>query len=158
MKEQMKEKTVVEEKKPVKSVVDMLLGDPTKLKLPTKKVEITRLSQIYGSPFIVMIKAVSAEQWGDLQNMSVSVNNGDDVEVDLSLLQVFTVMECTYDEDGAPLFKNKALMKQLHAFSPKELVTKVLLSGEVTSLYNDISELSGFGTGATVGIEDTVKN
>ena len=48
------------EKKEAVNILDLLLGsDVGEIKLPTKEVEITRLSQVYGAPFILTIKAIT---------------------------------------------------------------------------------------------------
>ena len=45
-----------EEKKIPVNALDLLLGgDTDKIKLPTKRIEITRLSEVYGSPFYVTL-------------------------------------------------------------------------------------------------------
>jgi len=47
--------------------------------------------------------------------------------------------------EGCPeVFKSKEVMDHFEAPSPKELIRKLLLSGEIDDLYNAINELSGY--------------
>lgn len=132
------------------NILDLLLGsDIGEIKLPTKQVEITRLSEAYGAPFIITCKALTPERYEEVQDMAVNVQ-GKDVDLDVTLLQLFVTIEGVVDEAGKPLFKNKDLMAKFKAQTPKELVRKILLSGEITNVYSEIAKLSGFG-------EDAVK-
>lgn len=138
------------EKKEAVNILDLLLGaDVGEIKLPTKEVEISRLTEVYGSPFILTCKALTPEKFEEIQDMSVNVK-GKDADIDITLLQLFSVIEGIVDNAGSPMFKNKELMSKFKASTPKELVRKILLSGEIAKLYGEISELSGFG-------EDAVK-
>lgn len=142
---EVEEKTAkgAEKKAPI-NILDALLGaDTGKIKLPTKQVEITRLSEHFGAPFYVTIKALSADKWEEVQDMALKVE-GKDVDVDTNLLQLFVIIESTLDQNGGLLFKNKDLIKHFGCITPKDLVGKLLLSGEIISLYGEISDLSGF--------------
>ena len=142
------------EKKQAVNVLDLLLGaDIGEIKLPTKEVEITRLSDLYGSPFVLKCQALSPEKYEEVQDMAVSIK-GKDVDLDTSQLQLFTVMEGVVDANGKPMFKNKDLMQKFKAPSPKELVRKILLSGEIVSVYTEIAKLSGFGDGAVKEVKN----
>ena len=86
------------------NVLDLLLGsDIGEIKLPTKTVEITRLTEVFGKPFILTCQALSPEKYEEVQDMAVSVK-GKDVDLDVSQLQLFTVMEGVIAADGKPLF------------------------------------------------------
>ena len=139
------------------NVLDLLLGsDIGEIKLPTKQVEITRLSKIYGKPFIITCKALSPEKYEEVQDLAVAVN-GKDVDLDVNLLQLFVTLEGVVDEAGKPMFKNKDLMTKFKVATPKELIRTLLLSGEITSIYREIAELSGFGDDAVSAVGE-VKN
>ena len=144
----------VVEKKEAVNVLDLLLGsDIGEIKLPTKQVEITRLSKTYGSPFVVTCKALSPEKYEEVQDMAISVGNKD-VDLDVNLLQLFVVIEGVCDATEKPMFKNKDIMTKFKAPTPKELVRKLLLSGEIAYLYGEISELSGFGENAVKEVKN----
>lgn len=139
---------VVKDTKVAVNVLDLLLGsDIGKIELPTKQIEITRLTEIYGSPFIITCKALSPEKYEEVQDMALDVSSKD-VDLDVNLLQMFTTIEGVVDETGKPLLKNKDLMKKFKAQTPKELVRILFLSGEIANIYGTISELSGFGNEA----------
>lgn len=147
IKKEINPEETVETKEAV-NILDLLLGsDIGEIKLPTKEVEITRLSAVYGSPFVLKVKALTPERFEEIQDMSVKVK-GKDADIDITLLQLFSVIEGVVDDAGAPMFKNKELMKKFKASTPKELVRKLLLSGEIAKLYGEISDLSGFGDDA----------
>ena len=136
------------EQKQAVNVLDLLLGaDIGKIDLPTKKVEITRLSQVYGEPFVVTCKALTPDKYEEVQDMALDVSSKD-VDLDVNLLQLFTTIEGVVDETGKPLLKNKDLMKKFKAQTPKELVRILFLSGEIANIYGTIAELSGFGNEA----------
>ena len=127
------------------NILDLLLGsDIGEITLPTTQVEITRLTEVYGKPFIITCKALSPEKYEEVQDMAVNVK-GKDVDLDVNLLQLFVVIEGIVDEVGKPMLKNKELMTKFKASTPKELARKLFLSGEIANIYSKISELSGFG-------------
>ncbi len=142
------------EKKEAINVLDLLLGsDVGVINLPTKRMEIKRLSEIFGSPFIVTCIALTPDKYEDVQNMALDIS-GKDVDIDINLLKVVAVIEGVQDDTGKFLFKNKELMTKFKAPTPKELVKKLLLSGEIDSLYSSIASLSGFGDNAVTEIKN----
>lgn len=97
------------EKKEAVNILDLLLGsDVGEIKLPTKEVEIIRLSQVYGAPFILTIKAITPAKFEEIQDMSIDVK-GKDADIDITQLQLFTVIEGVVDATGAPMFKTRSL-------------------------------------------------
>lgn len=143
-----------EEKKEAVNILDLLLGaDTGDIKLPSKQVEITRLTEAFGAPFILTCKALSPDKFEEVQDMAVSIK-GKDADIEITLLQLLIVMEGVVDDAGKPMFKNKELMLKFKAPSPKDLVRKILLSGEISSVYNVISGLSGFGEGAVKEVKN----
>ena len=57
------------------SVLDLLLGaDTGKIKLPTSEVEITRLSEVFGKPFILTCQALTPEKYEEVQDMALQVS------------------------------------------------------------------------------------
>lgn len=136
------------------NVLDLLLGsDIGEIKLPTKEMEITRLSGVFGSPFVVTLSALSPDRYEEVQDMAVSVK-GKDADIEISLLQILVVMEGVMDPNGKPMFKNKDLMTKFKASTPKELVRKILLSGEIANIYGEIASLSGFGEGSVKEVKN----
>lgn len=144
----------MEEQKEAVNVMDLLLGsDVGEIKLPTKKVEITRLSEAYGAPFVLTCKALTPSKFEEVQDMAVSVK-GKDADIEITLLQVLVVMEGVMDGNDKPMFKNKELMLKFKAPSPKDLVKTLLLSGEIAKIYETVSGLSGFGENAVKEVKN----
>lgn len=146
--------TEIAVKKEAVNALDLLLGsDIDKIDMPTKDIEIKRLSEVFGAPFIVTCRALSPDKYEEVQDMAVVVK-GKDVDIDIHLMQMFVTIEGTLDLTGNLLFKSKELMAKFKQPTPKELCKKLLLSGEITQVYTVISTLSGFGDGAV----EEVKN
>ena len=85
--------------------------------------------------------------------MAISVK-GKDADIEISLLQVLVVMEGVVDPNGKPMFKNKDIMAKFKASTPKELVRKLFLSGEIANIYGEIASLSGFGEGSVTEVKN----
>ena len=136
------------------NILDLLLGsDIGEITLPTKQMEITRLTEIFKKPFVVTCKALTPEKYEEVQDMAVKVS-GKDVDLDINLLQIFVVIEGVVDEAGKPMLKNKDLMNKFKAHTPKELAKKIFLSGEIANLYGEISQLSGYGDDAVKEVKN----
>lgn len=152
--EEIMEQEDTQEQKEAVNVLDLLLGaDVGEIKLPTKQIEITRLTEVFGAPFILTCKALSPDKFEEVQDMAVSIK-GKDADIEVSLLQLLVVMEGVVDGSEKPMFKNKDLMAKFKAPSPKDLVKKLLLSGEITQIYQTISTLSGFGENAVKEVKN----
>ena len=151
------EETVVEETTETKeavNILDLLLGsDIGEIKLPTKQMEIVRLSKLYGAPFIITVSALSPDKYEEVQDMAVSIK-GKEADIEITLLQLLVVMEGVVDPSGKPMFKNKELMQKFKASTPKELIRKILLSGEIANIYAEISNLYGFGDGSVKEVKN----
>lgn len=121
------------------SALDLLLKlDESKIKKPIKQVEIKRLSEAAGEKVIFVCEAVSANKMAEIQEMVLDVKSQ---QIDVQEMQLMTVLAGVRE----PNLKSKELLEKFHAPTPKELLQKLLLSGEITNLYNVISELSGYG-------------
>ena len=125
------------------NVLDLLLGsDLGTIKQPYKDVEITRLSEALGAPFVVRCEALTPDTYEDVQENAITIK-GKDVDLDMNTLQMLTVIEGNRVAAGL-LLKNKDLLSRFKAPTPKELCRKLFLSGEVANMYNAITKLSGF--------------
>ena len=148
------EEMEVQETREAVNVLDLLLGsDIGEIKLPTKKMEITRLTELFGKPFVITCRALTPEKYEEVQDMAIAVQ-GKDVDLDVTLLQIFVVIEGVVDDAGKPMLKNKELMTKFKATTPKELLRKLFLSGEIANMYGAISELSGFGDNAVKEVKN----
>lgn len=144
----------VQQEREAVNILDLLLGaDIGEIKLPTKQLEINRLSTVFGKPFTVTCRALSPEKYEEVQEMALKVQ-GKDIDLDVNLLQLFVVIEGVVDDAGNCLLKNKDLMKKFKALTPKELARKLFLSGEIANIYGEISSLSGFGDDAVTEVKN----
>ena len=123
--------------------LDMLLvADVAKVKdIPTGKIEIKRLSKQLGQPFFISYRAATLDE---MKNISENANGNDTEEMK------WAIYELTTD----PTFKTKELREKYGTTRPVDIVSIILLGGEILMVYNAIMKLSGFDKG-NVDIEDT---
>jgi len=122
--------------------LDLLLKlDQSKLKRPRKEVEIKRLSDLTGEKVAFVCEALTADEMGGIQEMVLDVKKQD---VDIPEMQALTVLAGVKE----PNLKDKDLLGCYNVPTPKELLRKLLLPGEIAALYQTISDLSGYGEGA----------
>lgn len=125
------------------NLVDRLLkADTAKLtELPTKEIEIKRLSEILGEPFFVKCRAINGEKYSEIQKMGITYSKkGSFKDLDFAKTKVLTII----DGVVAPDLKNKALMEKFGAFTPKDLIYKLFLAGEIDEIYGVITDLCGY--------------
>ena len=109
--------------------------------MPTKEVEFERLTKLLGEPFKVKCKAIDGERYADIQRSAVDLNKkGGLRDINLFEMQVLTVIDGVVE----PGLKDKRLLAYFGCVTPKELVKKLFLAGEIAELSNIITELSGY--------------
>lgn len=120
------------------NIVEKLLKmDAGKIESPTKviAIESKKLKQTLEFP----CKAVDSEKYAEIQEGALEIRKGDVKKINMYSMKTSIIIE------GCPdVFKNKELMDHFGAPTPKELIRKLLLSGEIDDLYNGINELSGY--------------
>lgn len=136
----------------MKKTIDLLLNaDLSMLKKPCKEVELKRLSELLGEKVIFKCEGIAADKFAQIQEGVLVLNDEGDFEnIDTQELQIFTIIEGVKE----PRLKNSELIEKFQAVTPKELVKKLLLPGEISHLYNIISELSGFNSDTVVEIKN----
>ena len=125
------------------SLIDKLLQmDKGKLmEMPTKEVELPRLSQVLGETFKVKCRAIDGERYADIQRSAIDLNKkGALRNINLYEMQVLTLIEGVVE----PSMKDERLLGYFGVVTPKELVKKLFLAGEIAELSNVITELSGY--------------
>lgn len=125
------------------SLIDKLLQmDKAKLmEMPTREVEMPRLSELTGEPFKVTCKAIDGERYADIQRSAIDLNKkGGLRNINLYEMQVLTVIDGVVE----PSLKDERLLGYFGCVTPKELVKKLFLAGEIAELSNVITELSGY--------------
>jgi hypothetical protein len=132
------------------SKLDLLLKvDKTKLVRPTQEVEIKRLSDLVGETFTVTCQALTPDEFGELQN-SISIEQNGQVSINDDI-QVETVINGVKD----PQLDSQQVIEYYGAVNAKEVVKIIFLPGEINSLYQVISNLSGFGRDAVKEIKNS---
>lgn len=125
------------------SLIDKLLQmDKAKLmEMPIKEVELPRLSEVLGEPFKVTCRAIDGERYADIQRSAIDLNKkGALRNINLYEMQVLTLIEGVVE----PSMKDERLLGYFGVVTPKELVKKLFLAGEIAELSNVITELSGY--------------
>ena len=131
------------------NIIDKLMKiDAGMLETPTAihEMYVTKI----GEKLEFEIQAINPEKMDDIQQKAVKIENGEVVGVDLYKTKVLTILE------GCPLFKDKALREHFNCPTPKELIGKLLLKGEIDALVEAIDNLSELKE--IKGAEDEIKN
>ena len=96
------------------------------------------------------IQAINAEKATEKQQKAIKIENGNVADIDVYKTKVLTILE------GCPMFKDKALREHFKCPTPKELINKLLLKGEVEDLVEAINNLSDLKK--IEKAEDEIKN
>lgn len=131
------------------NIIDKLMKiDAGMLETPTAihEMYVTKI----GEKLEFEIQAINPEKMDDIQQKAVKIENGEVVGVDLYKTKVLTILE------GCPMFKDKALREHFNCPTPKELIGKLLLKGEIDALVEAIDNLSELKE--IKGAEDEIKN
>lgn len=135
------------------SNIELLLGLDTETltMIPEGEVEIPRLSKLAGQTFTVGIKAVSGRQIQRIKDLATD-RKGKMSDYDVNLL---TCMYGITDPD----MNNDDLLHKFGVSTPKDLIDKMFLMGEVTTIAKEIIAISGLHTeDDDESFEDEVKN
>lgn len=125
------------------SIIDKLLQmDSAKLtEMPTKEIEIQRLTEIMGEPFKIKCQAIDGERYADIQRSAVDLNKKGGIKnLNLFDMQVLTVIDGIVE----PSMKDSKLIKHFGCATPKDMVKKLFLAGEIAEISNVVTELSGY--------------
>ncbi|WP_110955755.1 phage tail assembly chaperone [Anaerosinus massiliensis] len=125
------------------SLIDKLLQtDAKKLtEIPTKKFEIKRLSEKIKEKFEMTLIALTPERYAEIQRMTLEFSKkGGIKDVNMFDPKILTVLDGVKD----PNLKDPKMLAHLGAATPKDLVTKLFLSGEIDDIKAEIDELSGY--------------
>lgn len=125
------------------SLIDKLLQmDSSKLmEMPTREVQMARLTELMGETFTVKCQAIDGERYADIQRSAIDLNKKGSIKnLNLFDMQVLTVIDGVVE----PSMKDSKLLKHFGCATPKDLVKKLFLAGEIAELSNVITELSGY--------------
>lgn len=120
----------------------------------TEKLEVPRLSELTGEPFILELKQIPARRIRELQDMAVDIgSDGKPLKGDMFKVQIGLLCDGIANHD----FDNKDVLKKFGAATRKDLFQVLFNAGEVQEISDHISALCGFGKAATRKVEE-VKN
>jgi hypothetical protein len=124
---------------------------------PGKQVYMPRLSELAGAKVCFTIQALTLDEAKEIRESAAKIrfNKAHEREdfYDEEEAALFAILKGVIDPD----LKDRRLLEKLAVPTPKELVKRLLLSGEIASLSEQIMKLSGFNSlGETDGEE--IKN
>jgi len=125
------------------SLIDKLLqADAKKItELPHKKYEIKRLSKVLKTDFILDLSAIGSKRYAEIQKNGVDIGKKGNVrDVDIYSMRMLILLDGIKEPD----LKDQKLLDHFNAVTPKELIAKLFLSGEIEDVYKEINELSGY--------------
>jgi hypothetical protein len=120
------------------NAIDKLLKmDAGKIKMPEKVVTL-KLAKL-GTEIEFPCVAIGNEKYAEIQEGAYELRKGDIKRINIAKMKNMTLIE------GCPsIFKSKEVMDHFSCVTPKDLVNKLLLSGEMDDLYAAIIELNGY--------------
>lgn len=93
-----------------------------------------------GNPLPFTIKAMTSQEFEDIRKLSTTIRKNKKVEFDTQTFNLRIAVSHTVNPD----FKNAESLKKLGVHTPEQYVQRVLLAGELATLVQKITELSGF--------------
>ena len=117
------------------NIIDILMKiDAGTLETPKKvhKMYVKKIGQVLDFE----IQAINAEKATEIQQKGIKLEDGNLTDIDVYKTKVLTIIE------GCPMFKDKSLREHFNCPTPKELINKLLLKGEVDNLVDAINDLS----------------
>lgn len=126
------------------NLIDLLLevDEEKVLAVPEKDFEIKRLSIITGKPFLITIKALTSAKFEQIEKTCRDNKGG----IDGNKLNSLIVLDSVYIGEEK-LFRNKDLKEKYKVPTPKDLVEKMLLVGEIATISKIVTDLMGFEKG-----------
>lgn len=134
----------------------LLAADAGKIKEQAKEeIEITRLSKIFGEPFILQIQQIPAKRFKEIQSMAVTLDKkGKPSKVKPFEMQLMILCDGIANKD----FDKREVLDHFKAATRKDLFQTLFNAGEIAGISEKITELCGFGDDAVKDKVDEVKN
>ncbi len=104
--------------------------------------EVRRLSKVFGEPFIVTCRPITQKQLTYVAEAAKTVQEQ----------RVYFVLECCRVEGRK--FSDKAFLDWTGCLKGEDVVKKLFRTGEISTLYSKISELSGYGNEAVAELKN----
>ncbi|HAU4846828.1 TPA: phage portal protein [Clostridioides difficile] len=118
------------------NTVEKLLNmDAGKLKMPSSIFELycKKLDDILE----IECNAIDPERFDEIRMNSMDVDSGNLENINVYELKVNTILE------SCPIFGNMEVVENLGLATPKDLLKKLLLAGEIDNLYEEVNKVNG---------------
>lgn len=106
----------------------------------TEEVVISDRFKVDGEILKFKIKAVTPDEFSDLQKQCTKIGKKGKMNFDSKMFNEQLIVNYTVE----PNFKDAEVIKKAGCITPEQLLNKTLLAGEVATLVEQISTLSGF--------------
>ena len=106
----------------------------------TEEVVISDRFKVDGEILKFKIKAVTPDEFSDLQKQCTKIGKKGKMNFDSKMFNEQLIVNYTVE----PNFKDAGSIKRAGCITPEQLLNKTLLAGEVATLVEQISTLSGF--------------
>lgn len=119
----------------------LLAADAGKItQAATAEFEVSRLTKLMGEPFVLHLKQIGNKRVKEIQEDSITIENGDTPTVDSYKLEMELICAGVADKD----FDNMEVLKKFKAATRRDLFNKLLNAGEIHDIAEQISNLCGF--------------
>ena len=118
------------------NTVEKLINmDAGKLKMPSSIFELycKKLDDILE----IECNAIDPERFDEIRMNSMDVDSGNLENINVYELKVNTILE------SCPMFRNMEVVENLGLATPKDLLKKLLLAGEIDNLYEEVNKVNG---------------
>ncbi|MDN9700029.1 phage portal protein [Clostridioides difficile] len=118
------------------NTVEKLLNmDAGKLKMPSSIFELycKKLDDILE----IECNAIDPERFDEIRMNSMDVDSGNLENINVYELKVNTILE------SCSIFRNMEVVENLGLATPKDLLKKLLLAGEIDNLYEEVNKVNG---------------
>ena len=112
----------------------LLSSNTDKFKKPTKEVELTRLTEALGEPFLCTVQAIDMNQFKEILRQTGETRNA---ESNIQVAELAFKMGLI-----DPKLTDKELQRHFNAPNYKELMNKMFLTGEIMELSEAIMDIS----------------
>lgn len=133
----------------------LLAADAGKItRKATKQIEIPRLTEQFGVPFILDLKQIPYRRIREIQDNATKINK--DKTISVSNGEIYMALLC--DGIANKDFDQLEVLKHFGCATRKDLFAKIFLPGEIQGIADEISQLCGYSTKNIQELTESVKN
>ncbi|MBY2477412.1 phage portal protein [Clostridioides difficile] len=118
------------------NTVEKLLNmDAGKLKMPSSIYEL--YCKKLDDTLEIECNAIDPERFDEIRVNSMDVDSGNLENINVYELKVNTILE------SCSMFRNMEVVEKFGLVTPKDLIKKLLLAGEIDNLYEEVNKVNG---------------